>query len=68
MDLKNFLVPTPNPSTSRQSQKASNDNKALLTREPSHASDRRMAESELRRECHETVKEWSEFKPSRSRG
>ena len=63
---KNFWCPPPNPSTSRQSQKASNVDEALQTRES-----RRMlryagqAESELRRAREDLkVVEWIEFKPS----
>ena len=64
---KKIWCPPPNPSTSRQSQKASNDDKALQTRES-----RRMlriagqAESELRRARDDLkVMDWIEFKPSR---
>ena len=64
---KDFWYPPPNPSTSRQSQKASNVDEALQTRES-----RRMlryagqAESELRRAREDLkVVEWIEFKPRR---
>ena len=67
MNWQQILLPPPNPSTSRRSQKASNDDKALQTRES-----RRMlriagqAESELRRARDDLkVVDWIEFKPSR---
>ena len=65
--IKKNWCPPPNPSTSRQSQKASNVDEALQTRES-----RRMlryagqAESELRRAREDLkVVEWIEFKPRR---
>ena len=69
---KKIWCPPPNPSTSRheseqcQNQKACNDNKALLTREPSRAPDRRIGGKRTAPRYVIRLVKWTEFKPSRS--